>query len=377
MKKYLAIILLGAALLSLAACGEEEENVAETTEAVTDETTEAETAPYDEPLVSDEGIVLYDPDKDYADVDISAGIDANGYYEGIKASDIVTFSADLDTLVKDKAEFEPTADDVERFMLRQVKSHETCLTDSNSDTVAAGDALMINYDGNIDGKSFSGCRTYSPSVFVLGADDLFGDSLSALVGMKLGESKVLTIVLGGESTDESLIGKTASFTVTVEGINKVDLQLLAKSLEFNTVDELRADIAKVLYEDSLYQYFCELADTATYGDIPESIIKLVVDYRLNTVSLNIVDYGMTLYDVADAYGYESVNDYVMADLDNCKIIAKYNLAAQAIAEYFGKVADDEALALIGYEIDATEEPIINAIRQMELIERVAPGCLVK
>jgi trigger factor len=114
-----------------------------------------------------------------------------------------------------------------------------------------GDRVTVDFEGKIDGETFSGGKA-EDFQFLVGEGQMLKEFEEAVRGMKSGESKTFPRAFPDDYHGKDVAGKTADFMVTIKKIEAAHLpevnEALAKSLgiEDGTVEALRADIRKNL-----------------------------------------------------------------------------------------------------------------------------------
>lgn len=114
-----------------------------------------------------------------------------------------------------------------------------------------GDRATVDFEGKIDGETFSGGKA-EDFQFILGDAQMLKEFEEATRGMKAGESKTFPLAFPADYHGKDVAGKTADFMVTVKKLEAANLpevnDALAKSLGITdgTVEGLRADIKKNL-----------------------------------------------------------------------------------------------------------------------------------
>jgi trigger factor len=114
-----------------------------------------------------------------------------------------------------------------------------------------GDRVTVDFEGKIDGETFSGGKA-EDFQFLVGEGQMLKEFEEAVRGMKSGESKTFPLAFPDDYHGKDVAGKTADFMVTIKKIEAAHLpevnEALAKSLgiEDGTVEALRADIRKNL-----------------------------------------------------------------------------------------------------------------------------------
>src|SRR6476659_2334563 len=117
---------------------------------------------------------------------------------------------------------------------------------------AAGDILVIDYSGTVEGEPFEGSEATDLTV-ELGAETLLQKFDEALAGASAGDEVTVEVDFPSEHRPEVLAGKKASFTVTVKEVREKELPDLdddfaSEASEFETLGELRDDISEKVRE---------------------------------------------------------------------------------------------------------------------------------
>ena len=111
---------------------------------------------------------------------------------------------------------------------------------------AAGDAVVIDFAGTIDGEPFEGSESRDFAI-ELGGEGLLPEFDAALTGTAAGDDRTVEVTFPDDHRPEELAGKTATFAVTVKEVREKNLPELdddfaSEASEFETLDELREDI---------------------------------------------------------------------------------------------------------------------------------------
>ena len=115
---------------------------------------------------------------------------------------------------------------------------------------AAGDQLIIDFVGSIDGVEFEGGKAEGAPL-VIGSGQFIPGFEDQLTGVKAGEEKTITVTFPADYPAAHLAGKDAQFAITVqavkvEGETKLDDDF-AKSLGLESLDKLK-DVLKIQLE---------------------------------------------------------------------------------------------------------------------------------
>jgi trigger factor len=147
-----------------------------------------------------------------------------------------------------------------------------------------GDHVVVDFQGRVDGEPFQGgeARDY---MLELGGGRLVEGFEEQLVGAKTGERRDVEIQFPAEYQAEELRGRQAVFDVEIKDVKRkelpaVDDDFAAEASEFETLEELRADIAHKLehaQEHAIEDEFREAAVDAAVAEadvtIPEELVS--------------------------------------------------------------------------------------------------------
>ncbi|HAN44317.1 MAG TPA: trigger factor [Ruminococcaceae bacterium] len=170
------------------------------------------------------------------------------------------------------------------------------------------DVANINFEGFVDGVAFDGGKGENYPL-TLGSGSFIPGFEEQVIGHNAGEEFDVNVSFPEEYHVEELKGKPAVFKVKINSITSRELPTVddefAKDVsEFDTVAELRTDIAKKLEESKAKQADTEVEDKLIEtvvanmkADIPQCMIENSIDrfvddfaYRLQSQGLNIETY---------------------------------------------------------------------------------------
>ena len=186
-----------------------------------------------------------------------------------------------------KIEYNVTDKDIEHE-LKHMQEHNSRLISVEDRPVKKGDIVTIDFEGFADGKAFEGGKAEDYELEI-GSNTFIPGFEDQIIGMKLEEEKDVNVKFPKEYFSKDLADKDATFKVKLHEIKKKELPKLddefAKDTsEFDTLDELKADIKKKLEkqnedrtkyetEDAVVKALCENVKV----DIPSGMIETEVD----------------------------------------------------------------------------------------------------
>lgn len=293
------------------------------------------------------------PDIDIVDIESGKGLIfkavvtvkpevALGQYKGIEA---------------EKKEYNVTDEEVDKE-IETIREKNARLVEVSDRPVKNGDITIIDFKGFVDDKQFEGGTSENFSLEV-GSGQFIPGFEEQMVGAELGKEIDVNVQFPKEYNSEELAGKPALFKVTVKEIKEKQLVELddefAKDVsEFDTLDELKADIRKKKeeqykrmekqqYEDEVIN---KVVENATV-DIPEVMIDAQVRIMLRDFDYQLRYQGLNL---------EAYLKYMNMDIDKLKEsyrdTAKSRVKSQLVLE---KVAEAEGIAATEEDLNAEIE----------------------
>ena len=115
---------------------------------------------------------------------------------------------------------------------------------------AEGDLVVIDYEGSVDGEPFEGA-TARDLMVELSDESLLREMREALVGASAGDELDVEVDFPDDHRPEELAGKHGAFHVAVKEVREkrlpeLDDDFAAEASEFDTLDELRDEVASRL-----------------------------------------------------------------------------------------------------------------------------------
>jgi trigger factor len=238
---------------------------------------------------------------------------------------------------------------------------------------AEGDALLIDFEGTVDGKAFEGGAA-SDYLLDLGSGQLIEGFERQLAGASAGESREVEVSFPADYRAEELAGKEAVFEVEVKEVREkvlpdLDDDFASEASEFDTVEELRADIAERLAEvvgERIQQDFrvaaVQAAAEAATVDLPDELATARAEERWERVERQLASRGMS----PDAY-LQMQGKTREEVIEESKPDAEAELKREAV---LAAIAEAEA-------IEVSEEEMVEALAHTAEHERTTPEKLLK
>ncbi len=240
-------------------------------------------------------------------------------------------------------------------------------------TGADGDVLLIDFAGTIDGELFEGGEGHD-QLLELGRGQFIDGFEQQLTGAEPGSEHQVEVTFPEDYRVEQLAGKDASFAVTVKEVREKvlpdpDDDFASEASEFDTVAELRADIAEKLSgaaEERIEQDFrmaaIDAAADAATVEIPAEIIEARAEERWQGVERQLAGRGI------DPGAYLQMQGRTREQLiEESKPDVERDLRREAV---LAAVAEEE-------EIEVSDEEMVEALEHTAEHERTTPEKLLE
>ena len=269
-----------------------------------------------------------------------------------------------------KADPEPDEEIVEREIER-IREGFTKLEPVER-AAADGDVLLIDFEGLLDGQAFEGGKA-ADYLLELGSNQLIEGFEEQLTGTSAGDERQVEVTFPEDYQAEKLAGQDAVFAVEVKEVREkvlpeLDDDFASEASEFETLEELRADIAKRVGEamgERAEQDFrvaaVDAAVEAASVDLPDALIGARAKERWDRVERELAARGMS----PDAY-LQMQGKTREELLEESKPDAARELKREAV---LAAIVDAEG-------IEASEEEMVEALAHTAEHERTTPEKLL-
>ncbi|HSS03847.1 MAG TPA: trigger factor [Solirubrobacterales bacterium] len=238
---------------------------------------------------------------------------------------------------------------------------------------ADGDVLLVDFEGLLDGKAFEGGKA-SDYLLELGGGQLIEGFEEQLAGVGAGETRKVEVTFPDDYQAEQLAGEDAVFTVEIKEVREkvlpdLDDDFASEASEFDTLDELRADIAERLSEavgQRTEQDFrvaaVDAAAASSTVSLPDELATARAEERWERVERQLAQRGMSPDSYLQMQG--KTREQV---IEESKPDAEAELKREAV---LAAIAEAEA-------IEVTEEEMVEALAHTAEHERTTPEKLLK
>lgn len=237
---------------------------------------------------------------------------------------------------------------------------------------AEGDVLLMDFEGLVDGTAFEGGKA-SDYLLELGSSQLIEGFEEQLLGANAGEEREVNVSFPEDYHAEKLAGKAAVFKVEVKEVREkvlpeLDNDFAAEASEFDTLEELRADIAKRVGEavnERAEQDFrvaaVDAAVDAATVEMPSDLVTARAEERWERIERQLAARGMS----PDAY-LQMQGKTREELLEESKPDAERELKRESV---LAAIAEAE-------EIEVAEEEMLEALAHTAEHERTTPEKLL-
>ena len=217
--------------------------------------------------------------------------------------------------------------------------------------VENGDTVVIDFEGFMDGKAFDGGKEDGFSLKI-GSGQFIPGFEEQIIGKTTGEDFTINVTFPENYQMEELAGKPAEFRIKLHEIKTTELPDLdddfAKDTsEFDTIDELKADLKKKL-EDNAAKNADAAAENAVYdaviakmnADIPQVMFDHKIDEMVRDFEMRLSQQGL---DLPMYLSFTGMDEAAFRDTfkDQAEKTVKLRLALEQIAKLEGIEVTDE------------------------------------
>ena len=250
--------------------------------------------------------------------------------------------------------------------------------------IANGDTANIDFEG-FDGEvAFEGGKGENYDL-VIGSGSFIPGFEDQLVGKKAGEEVEVNVTFPEEYHAENLAGKPVVFKVKVNDVKVKELpelndEFAADTTEFNTLEELRADVrakaeadAKETAKNELRNRVIEKVVANTEVEVPEAMIKHEIENQMMELNYQLQYQGFGMEQFLKMTGKtmeEFKAEFAASRREEALRNVKTSLVIEAIAKAEGvEVNEEEVNAEVQKMADAynmTVEQVKGALRATDL-----------
>ncbi len=214
-----------------------------------------------------------------------------------------------------------------------------------------GDTAIIDFEGFENGVAFDGGKGENYNL-VIGSNTFIPGFEEQLVGKKAGEEVEVNVTFPEEYHSQDLAGKPVVFNVKINDVKVKELSALddefAKDTsEFDSLDELKADVRAKLEEEAKNRADAETRNSVvekvaenTEIEIPEVMIQHQIDNMLNELNYQLQYQGFGLQQLLEMTG-RTMEELREERKEDAKKLVKSSLVLEAITKAEGIEATEE------------------------------------
>ncbi len=241
--------------------------------------------------------------------------------------------------------------------------------------VENGDTAVIDYEGFKDGVAFEGGKGENYNLKI-GSGSFIPGFEEQIIGHKIDEEFSIEVKFPDEYHSEELKGAAATFNVKIHAIKAEKLPELddefAKDVsEFDTLDELKADIkakqieraqkeAKNVFENEVVRVVSDNAEV----EVPDCMVDTEVEQMIQQQASSMQQQGIEL-DMYLKYVGQTMDEFKESMKPMAKVRVKSNLVLEAISKEMKVEATDDdynnELETIAKAYNMKKEDVENAI----------------
>lgn len=238
-----------------------------------------------------------------------------------------------------------------------------------------GDMAEIDFVGSVDGEKFEGGAANNYKL-ELGSHSFIDTFEDQIVGMNVGEDKVVKVKFPEGYPEEKLAGRDAEFAVTLHKLEEKELPELndefASSVsEFETLDDLKADIKaklernlEIKVERELENAMIDKIVDSSEVEIPQILIDRQQDAFIRDFELRLQYQGMTMESYLQATN-STIEQMKETTLDQAKRQVKIRLVLEALIKKENlSVSETELMAKIKSMADLYKKDVETYKKQL-------------
>lgn len=245
----------------------------------------------------------------------------------------------------------PVTDEIVDADVRALADRNARLVSVSDRAAAMGDIANINFEGFVDGVAFDGGKGEDFDL-TLGSGQFIPGFEEQIVGHEIGEEFDVNVTFPDPYQAAELAGKPAVFKTKVNSLKFRELPELddefAKDVsEFDTLDELKADLRKKREEEAnrsaelaVENDLVEQVVNGMSAIIPEAMYEVRVEELVNDFANRLAQQGLDINTYL-TYTQMDMDTFKKSYRDTAEKQVKIRLALEAVVKAEGIVASDE------------------------------------
>ena len=240
-----------------------------------------------------------------------------------------------------KVENNVTDEEVEASLQEMVNRNARILSVEGK-AIESGDTAVIDFEGFDNGVAFEGGKGENHNL-VIGSNSFIPGFEDQLIGKKAGEEVEVNVTFPEQYHAEHLAGKPVVFKVKVNDVKvkevpALDDEFAKDASEFDTLEELRADVKAKLEKDAQNRADAEMRNALvekvsanTEVEVPNAMVEAQVENMLMELNYQLQFQGLSLQQLLEMTG-RSVDELKAERRADAEKLVKSSLVLEAIAE---------------------------------------------
>ncbi len=259
-------------------------------------------------------------------------------------------------------------DEVVDANLKAIQERNGRLVNIEDRAVENGDTVVIDFEGFMDGKAFDGGKENGFSLKI-GSGQFIPGFEEQVIGKNIDEEFTINVTFPENYQMEELAGKPAEFRIKLHEIKATELPDLdddfAKDTsEFDTLDEMKADLKKKLEEnaeknaqtDAENKIFDTIIDNMK-AEIPQIMFEQRIDNLVRDFEARLAQQGLDLPMYLSFTGMDEAA-FRKTFEDQAQKNVKLRLALEKIAKLEGvEISDEKVMEEINKMAEAYKIPV--------------------
>jgi trigger factor len=242
---------------------------------------------------------------------------------------------------------------------------------------ADGDAVLIDFEGLLDGKAFEGGKA-EDQLLTLGSGQFIPGFEEGLVGAEPGEDRDVEVTFPEDYGAEHLAGEDALFKIKVKEVREkilpeLDDEFASDASEFDTLEELRSDIREKVgkalngrAEEDFRIAAVDAAVAASKVDVPADLVTARATERWESMERQLAQRGMDPNAFLQMQG-KTREELIEESKPDAEKELKREAVVTAIAAAEGiEVSDEELVEALAHSAEherTTPEKLLERLRQ--------------
>lgn len=259
---------------------------------------------------------------------------------------------DYDNIIIEEVEAEVTDADIENELKKQQEENARLIPVEDREA-KEGDTVNIDFDGYLDGERFEGGKAEDYDL-VLGSKTFIEGFEDQVAGHKVGDKFDVNVTFPEDYQAKEFQGKDAKFEVEINSITEkelpeIDDEFAMDISEFETLDELKADLKEKLKEEKenyrtnmMQNQAIDALVRASEVSAPQSMVNSEIDIEMQNLDQRLQQMGISLAQYIEMTQMD-INEIRNQYKEQAEARVKANLVIDEVALKEGFEASDEEI----------------------------------